>query len=292
MNIAFIGLGKFGQAIASLVEYNGLEYDYAETGKLLDKPADLVFLMVPAQFMRQALTDNRQFIPNDAIMVNSAKGIEEKTHLMVHQIARGIRRYPNYYSLIGPSFADGIIKQHPTMVSLGYKNPEHVDTIKKVLETPYFRVQECRGYRSLELASALKNLYAILCGYAAGLGFGPNTQAQLFTLALNEFRELASAMKFADYDVMSPGVVGDLMLTCSSPQSRNYRYGLKLAKTGDHDPHESSKMTVEGFHTSQSINAIARQHKVKLPLAALTARIINKEVASAEAFSDFLSKYS
>src|SRR5665213_221814 len=213
MNIAFIGLGKFGQAIASMIEYNGLGYDYAEIteGRLLSQPADLVFLMVPTQYMRQALTDNKQFVTDRSIIVNGSKGIEEKTHLMVHQIVRSIRPYPNYYSLIGPTFAEGILKKEPTIVSLGYKNPEHVATIKKALQTPYFRVQECRGYRSLELASAMKNLYAIVCGYAHGLGFGPNTQAQLITLALNEFRELAKAMKFADYDVMSPGVVGDLI---------------------------------------------------------------------------------
>jgi glycerol-3-phosphate dehydrogenase (NAD(P)+) len=292
MNIAFLGLGEFGQAIASLVEYNGLSYDYAEVAesKLLAQPADMVFLTVPTQFMRQALLDNRRFIPNEAVIVNCAKGIEEKTHLMAHQIVRTIDRYPNYYSLIGPSFARGIIDKHPTVVSLGYKQPEHLDAIKQVLVTPYFRILESKGYRSLELASALKNLYAIVCGYADGLGFGPNTQAQLVTLALHEFRQLAKAMKFADYDVLSPGVVGDLMLTCSSRQSRNYQYGLKLAQTGDHDPHEGP-VTVEGFHTSHSINVIAKQKQVKLPLAALTSRIINKEVSNAEAFRTFLMKY-
>jgi glycerol-3-phosphate dehydrogenase (NAD(P)+) len=292
MNIAFIGLGKFGQAIASLVEYNGLEYDYAEAAesRLLSKPADLVFLMVPAQFMRQAIKDNKQFIPDQAIIVNGTKGIEEKTHLMVHQIVRSLGRYPNYYSLIGPSFAEGIIDRHPTVVSLGYKNAEHLEIIKKTLETPYFKVRESRGYRALELASALKNLYAILCGYSQGLGFGPNTQAQLVTLALGEFRQLAKAMKFADYDVMAPGVVGDLVLTCGSEQSRNFQYGLQLAKTGDSKP-EKPKTTIEGYHTSHSINAIAKECGVKLPLAALTSRIINNEITNKEAFRNFLAAY-
>lgn len=291
MNIAFLGLGKFGQAMASLVEYNGLEYDYADNGKALSRPADLVVLTVPTQFMRQAFMDNRRFIPDQAIIVNGAKGIEERTRLMAHQIVRSIGRYPNYYSLIGPSFAAEVIERHPTVVSLGYKRPEHLKTIKRVLETPYFRIQEARGYRALELASALKNLYAIVCGYAQGSGFGASTQAQLITLALGEFRELARAMKFADYDVMSPGVVGDLVLTCTSPQSRNFCYGLSLARAGNHPPDTSPDSTVEGFHTSHSINAIARQHGVKLPLAALTIHIINKEVTTPEAFRAFLAKH-
>jgi len=291
MNIAFLGLGKFGQAIASLVEYNGLEYDYAEKieNRLLSQPADLVFLMVPAQFMRQAITENRQFIADQAIIVNGAKGIEEKKRVMAHQIVRSLGRFPNYYSLIGPSFADGIINHDPTLVSLGYKNPEHLEAIKKTLETPYIKVKACKGYRALELASALKNLYAILCGYSQGLGFGANTQSELITLALEEFQRLAKAMKFADYDVMAPGVVGDLVLTCGSERSRNFGYGRQLAKSGSSQP-ESPKTTVEGYHTSRSISAIAKEHGIKLPLADLTVRVIDRQITDQAGFRDFLAK--
>lgn len=289
LNIAFIGLGNYGKAIASLVEYNGLEYDYAEVaeGRLLSQKADMVFLTVPTQFVRQAILDNKKFIPNEAIIVNCSKGIEEGSHLMVHQIVRSISRFPNYYALMGPSFAEGIIDHHPTVVSLGYKNDAHVTAVQEVLETPYFRVQPTRGYRALELASALKNLYAILCGYAAGIGFGPNTQAQLVTIALSEFRTLAKAMHFADYDVMTPGVVGDLVLTCGSEQSRNYQYGQWLAQGNSGEPEQ----TVEGYYTSHSINAIAHKYGAKLPLAELTSKVIRGEVTDAEAFRRFLAKY-
>lgn len=291
MNIAFIGLGHYGKAIASLVEHNGLEYDYAEKAenRLLSQPADLAFLMVPAQFMRQALEDNKQYLSDETIIVNGSKGIEEGTHLMAHQIVRSVSRFPYYYSLIGPSFASGIMEKHPTVVSLGYKRPEHVETIKQFLETPYFTIHESKGYRAVELASALKNLYAILCGYAHGLGYGPNTQAQIITLALAEFRQLAKAMHFADYDVMTPGVVGDLVLTCSSEESRNFQYGLALAR-GEAERGVEPAQTVEGYHTSHSICAIAKEHGAVLPLAALTSKVISGEVADAADFRDFLSK--
>lgn len=287
MNIAFLGMGRFGQAIGSLVAYNGHEYDYAEPSeqRLLAQQADVVFLTVPTQFMRQALTDNKRFISNETIIVNSSKGIEEGTHLMVHQIVRQVRRFPNYYALIGPSFAEGIIDQEPTIVSLGYKHEEHVEAIVSLLETPYFKIQPCRGYRALELASALKNLYAITCGYAQGIGLGSNTRIRLITTALHEFKTLAKAMHLADYDLLAPGVIGDLMLTCSSEQSRNFQYGLALA-AGKAD---ATQHTVEGYYTSHSINAIAYEHGAKLPLAELTSRIINQEISDANAFKTFLA---
>jgi glycerol-3-phosphate dehydrogenase len=198
MNIAFIGLGNYGKAIASLVEHNGYDYDYAEAmeSRLLSKPADLVFLTVPTQFVRQALLDNKQYLTDDTIIVNCSKGIEESSHLMVNQIVRSVSRYPFYYSLIGPSFAKGILDKDPTVVSLGYKRPEHIEAIKQVLRTPYFKIEESKGYRSLELASAMKNLYAILCGYAQGLGYGPNTQSQIITLArLSRARHLSTPLR-------------------------------------------------------------------------------------------------
>jgi glycerol-3-phosphate dehydrogenase (NAD(P)+) len=283
MNIAFIGLGVFGKAIASLVEYNGLEYDYAEVAedRLLSQPADLVFLTVPTKFLRQALEANKQYISDETVIVNCTKGIEEGSHQMAHQIVRSVSRFPYYYSLIGPSFAEGITDRHPTAVSLGYKKSEHVEAIQGILETPYFKVRPSKGYRALELASCLKNVYAIACGYAQGLGYGPNTRAQMITMGLEEFRSLARAMKFADYDVMAPGVVGDMMLTCTSEQSRNFQYGMSLASTTERG---EPTVTVEGYYTSRSINALAKLHDAKLPLAALTADIISGEINGNESF--------
>ena len=203
-----------------------------------------------------------------------------------NQIVRSLGRFPNYYSLIGPSFAEGIVAKDPTVVSLGYKNETHVKTICELLETPYFKIEPSKGYRSLELASALKNLYAITCGYAQGLGLGPNTRVRIITMALDEFTVLAKAMRFADYDVLAHGVVGDLVLTCSSELSRNFQYGLRLAG-GDAEPGEG---TVEGYYTSHSINQIAFDHKVKLPLAELTSSIIAGKVKDIDAFQEFLVK--
>jgi len=289
MNIAFIGLGNYGKAIASLLEHNGYDYDYAEVAenRLLSRKADLVFLTVPTQFVRQALKDNKQYLTDQTVIINCSKGIEENSHKMVHQIVREHSRYPFYYSLMGPSFASGILDRDPTVVSLGYKREEHVATIKQLLETPYFKVKESKGYRALELASTLKNLYAILCGYAQGLGYGTNTQAQIITLGLGEFRVMAKALRLADYEVTAPGVVGDMMMTCSSEESRNFQYGLALA-SGEAKPGQTPIHTVEGYHTSHSISIIAKEYSVKLPLAELTSAVISGKVKDKQQFQNFL----
>jgi len=287
MNIALIGLGEFGRAIASLLEYNGHEYEYAEKGKLLTKPADVVFLTVPTQFLRQALEDNKQWLSEKTLVVNCIKGIEEDSHLLVHQIVESIGNFPRYYALMGPSFAKEVIRKNPTIVSLGYIDARHRKKVMDLVQTPYFRVEPIKGFRAIELASALKNVYAILCGYANGMGFGQNTEAKLITLALQEFETLAAAMGYKHFDCAAPAVVGDMVLTCTSDQSRNYRFGRQLArkksvKVSDND-------TVEGYHTSHSIQALCEQYKVQLPLATLTAEIIGARVETEAEFRKFLA---
>ncbi|MEJ0073140.1 MAG: NAD(P)H-dependent glycerol-3-phosphate dehydrogenase [Candidatus Saccharibacteria bacterium] len=156
--------------------------------------------------------------------------------------------------------------------------------------TPYFRLEETVGYEALELSSALKNLYAISCGYATGLNHGPNTTAQLITIALGEFTLLTKALKLKNYDPMAPGVVGDMLMTCSSEESRNFQYGLSLAeaaKTGEQPT--AMQHTVEGFFTSHSIQAIAKQNGVLLPLAFLTHDIIENPTDSEAAFRRFFT---
>lgn len=290
MNIAIIGYGEFGRAIGSLLEHNGLAFEYAEKTRFLTTPADLVFLTVPTQSMRQALQANKAIFTNDTIVVNCTKGIEEETHLLVHQIAKSvIGDLSQYYALMGPSFAEDVIDKDPTIVSLGYISEKHIKTIKQAIETEYFRIESLEGCRAVELASALKNVYAILCGYAHGLGFGRNTEAKLITLALQEFEALAQAMDFTHFDCTAPAVVGDMVLTCTSDKSRNYRFGLLLATKGPHET-EISATTVEGYHTSHSIQALCDQFNVELPLASLTAEIIGGRVETESEFRDFLTK--
>lgn len=290
MNVAIIGQGKFGQAIGSLLEYNGVEFEYADKGKTLTRSADLIFLMLPTQFIRAAFKDNADFITSSTIVVNGTKGIEQQTHLLPRQIIKSIGDFPNYYSLIGPSFAHGIKSKQPTRVSLGYNEPKDIETIKQLIQTPYFRIQSTPGYPALELASAMKNLYAIICGYAHGLGHGMNTQALLITLAIEEFTKLSDAMKFNHYDVLSPGIVGDLVMTCSSQQSRNFKFGLYLAKTDKEAALHAVNDTVEGYYTSRSIKILAKQNNVKLPLALLTLELIDNHSTGPQRFKEFIAE--
>ncbi len=268
-----MGWGAFGQAIGSLLTHNGVKFTVVDVDKPLRHSIDVLFLVVPTQFIRAAFEANSRFIRPDTIIVNAAKGIEETTRLLPYQIVQSLGKYPNYYTLIGPSFASEIIDRQPTLLSLGYASKRHLPLIRELLQTPYFRVQSTRGRRALELASALKNVYAIACGYAEGLGCGMNTRAELITLALQEVVELGDAMKLGGA-VTAPGIVGDLVLTCSSRESRNFQFGQRLATMNQARALKKSTGVVEGLSTSHSVQALCRKYHVELPLASLTSQLI------------------
>ncbi len=287
MKIAVFGWGAFGQAIGSLLTYNGVKFSIVDVDRPLSHKVDLIFMVVPTQFIRQALETNARFISQDTIIVNTAKGIEENTYKLPYQIVQSMGDYPNYYSLIGPSFASEIIDHQPTLLSLGYASKQHLGVVRELIQTPYFRVQSVRGRRALELASALKNVYAIACGYAEGLGYGMNTRAELITLALQEVVELGEAMKLGGA-VTAPGIVGDLVLTCSSTESRNFQFGRRLAKMSQAAALKKSKGVVEGLSTSHSIQALCRKYHVELPLATLTSHLIEDGKGGREHFHNFI----
>ena len=288
MKVAVLSWGVFGQAIGSLLDYNKVEFQAVDIDKPFKEPVDLVFQMVPTQFVRQAFIDNKKFLGPNTIVVNGAKGIEEKTNRLVYQIIMEDLGYKNYYSLIGPSFASGILKKEPTLVSLGYADRQHIQTILDLLQTPYFRILSTRGRGMLELSSALKNIYAIACGYADGLGFGANTRAKLITLGIKEVVELGAAMDLSAGDVTAPGMVGDMMLSCSSPESRNYLFGKSLASMDQADALKAAGGTVEGYYSSRSIQALLKKHDVELPLASLVQVLIESGADGKAKFHDFV----
>lgn len=288
MKIAVFGWGAFGQAIGSLLTYNGVKFSIVDVDRPLGHNVDLIFMVVPTQFIRQALETNARFISSETIIVNTAKGIEENTHKLPYQIVQSMGPYPNYYSLIGPSFASEIIERQPTLLSLGYASKEHLPVVRELLQTPYLRVQSTRGRQALELASALKNVYAIACGYAEGLGFGMNTRAELITLALQEVVVLGDAMKLTKGAVTAPGIVGDLVLTCSSRESRNFQFGRRLSKMSQSAALRKSTGVVEGLSTSHSIQALCRKYRVELPLATLTSQLIEEGKEGQQYFHDFV----
>ncbi|MBP6098940.1 MAG: hypothetical protein KA477_03095, partial [Candidatus Levybacteria bacterium] len=211
----------------------------------------VVFSAIPTQALREVIA-TIQFSPL-SIFINGAKGIEQNTHLLPYEIVKELLPEVEYLTLMGPSFAGEVKSKMPTLVNLGYRNEEAAQRVKDLMQTDYFRIRLTKSIRSLELSAAFKNIYAIASGIAEGLGFGTNTRVKLILLAIEEVDRLRLALGFNSDDQSLPATVGDLILTSSSEESRNFRFGEGLTHLAPEEALAQIKETVEGYYTALSV---------------------------------------
>ncbi len=266
MNIIILGQGKWGQAMASLLSKNGKEFSFWEKGTQIEDNS-IIVNCVPTQAIREVLKNYGTNLKN-FIFVNGAKGIEKDTHKIPFEIVKEVLGEDvDYFTLIGPGFSQEIINQMPTIVNIGYVKVDNSSMVKDLFQTDYFRVRLVDEVEALELSGAFKNIYAIASGIADGLGFETNTKTKLLVVAIEELYRLARNLSLIINEDMIAGTVGDLILTCSSSQSRNFSFGKLLATKNVNEALSIVGETTEGFHTVESLPYFEEKADVKLSLA-------------------------
>lgn len=262
--VIIMGDGAFGSAIMYVLKKNRVKARYWKKGEKLPSKS-LVIGAIPTQFIRETLAPSRG--ARDITYLNCAKGIENETHKLPYQIVTELLEKPEYLTLMGPSFAEEIKKEMPTLVNIGYRSKERAEKVKQMLQTDFFRIKLTKSIRSLEISAAFKNIYAICCGVTSGLGLGMNTRVKIMLLALFEFQKLIKKLNFKMDGKALPATVGDLILTCSSSESRNFTFGTYLCDNSVAKSLEKAGGTVEGFYTAASVPYFEKETGVQLPLA-------------------------
>lgn len=288
MRIKIVGDGMWGGALGKLLVANGHEIDYWNKKNQI-KPLDFVVISIPTQVIRGVIKNYGHNLKK-AVIINSAKGIEKGTHKLPSQIVKELLgEEVEYFTLMGPSFAEEVNLKMPTLVNLGGYNGKTQQACD-LFETDYFRVRPTKSVEALELAGALKNVYAIACGIAGGLGFEANTRAKLITIAYEEIRKLALSLNYKMDEESRPGILGDLVLTCSSLESRNFRFGNYLTRYSVEKSFKKVDSTIEGYNTAYSVLYFSK--KSAMPLAEFVLRCIkeNNPKKIGSKFAEFVSK--
>lgn len=288
MRINILGDGVWGNTLSKLLVTNGHKVTFWNKKDQID-PLDFVIIAIPTQAIRGVIKNYGRNL-GKAVIINSAKGIEKGSQKLPWQIVKELLgKDIEYFTLIGPSFAQEVDNKMPTLVNLGGYNGK-TQEICDLFETDYFRVRPTKSVEALELAGALKNVYAIACGIADGLGFETNTRAKLITIAYEEFHKLASNLNYEIDEEVGPGILGDLVLTCSSIESRNFRFGKYLTKYSVKDSMKKVDSTIEGYDSAFSI--LHFSEKSPMPLGEFVLKIIEennpKQVGSK--FADLVKK--
>ena len=229
--IAVLGGGAWGMALAHVATQAG--HDVAVWSRqspeaVYLKSFDAFILAVPAQAVREVMT--AVDLPQKAVIIISAKGIERSTGRFMNEVVEEVRPGSRALVLSGPSFAVDVMKGLPTAVTLAAPTLAEAGEWANALSLPHFRVYGSEDVRGVEIGGALKNVLAIACGISDGRKLGLSARAALTTRGFAELQRLGRKLGARPETLMGLSGLGDLLLTCSSPQSRNFAFGLALGE--------------------------------------------------------------
>ena len=261
----------------------GLPITVTETLEENIQSAELIVESVTMKGMRSLFTNLKPVLKPDVPVVLTSKGIEQKTHKLGPQIAlevMGEAFLQQLGVLSGPSFAEEVANKKPTAVSLGVQNKELHKPILDAFLSSYFRVYPNKDILGVAFGGAMKNVIAVACGVAHGLDLGTGASAALVTRGLHEMVKLAVPFGCHTNTLYGLSGLGDLYLTCSSPLSRNFRFGNLLSEgLGKEEAEKKIGMVVEGANTCFAALEAAKEHKVQMPITECVVKLINKEIA-------------
>lgn len=240
---------------------------------------DLILAVPPAQHMRAALAAFAPHAPAGAPIVLCSKGIERGSlKLMTEVLAETAPAAPAAV-LSGPSFAGEVARGLPTAVTLACADPELGAALLNTLSAPGFRPYLATDLIGAEAGGALKNVLAIACGISEGRQLGRSAHAALITRGFAEMTRLAVAMGGQAETVAGLCGLGDLVLTCSSPQSRNMSLGLALGQGSSVEQALAGKRSVaEGYESAPAVRELATRLGVEIPISEGVAAVLAGEI--------------
>ena len=253
--------------------------------------ADLILFSVPAQHFRSAFENALPYLKPEMILVNVAKGIEQKTLKRLSEIAAESMPDAKYVVLSGPSHAEEVGIKLPTTVSVASKDMKLAEEVQDIFMTDRFRVYTSTDVTGLELGGALKNIIALGAGISDGMGFGDNAKAALMTRGIVEITRLGVALGAKPETFAGLAGVGDLIVTCTSMHSRNRRCGIMIGE--GLDPKEAVKrvgMVVEGMFTAEAAYELARQVGVEMPITEQIYKAINGQTDPRDAVNSLMTR--
>jgi glycerol-3-phosphate dehydrogenase (NAD(P)+) len=248
--------------------------------------ADAILLVVPAQAMRATIKSLAQTMPDGTPVITCAKGIEHGTHKFMTEIIAECAPRAVPAILSGPSFAADVARGLPTAVTLAAADGKLAEALAHAINSGTFRPYHSTDVRGVEIGGAAKNVLAIASGIVTGRGLGASASAALTTRGFAELVRFGRAYGAKPETMMGLSGLGDLILTCSSPQSRNFSFGVALGKGGTPD----QSQLAEGAFTAPVLLEMAAEKNIEMPISAAVAALLTKSLSVDEAIGSLLTR--
>ena len=321
IDVSIIGAGSWGIALAVLLHKNGhrvtiwsiIEDEVSmlnETREHKDKlpgvkiPEDIIItsdlkeaatnkdmlvMAVPSPFVRSTSKLLKEYVKDNQLIVNVAKGIEESTLFTLTDIIEEEIKGVNAAVLSGPSHAEEVGRGIPTTCVAGAKTRESAEFIQNTFMNEVFRVYTSPDILGIELGGALKNVIALAAGIADGLGYGDNTKAALITRGITEISRLGIIMGGKKETFSGLTGIGDLIVTCASMHSRNRKAGILIGEGYTMDEAMAEvKMVVEGVYSTKAAVKLAKKYEVLLPIIEQVNEVLFHNKPASEAVKELM----
>ncbi|UQS82002.1 NAD(P)H-dependent glycerol-3-phosphate dehydrogenase [Bombilactobacillus folatiphilus] len=245
--------------------------------------ANIILFTVPTPAIRSVAAQVQPIIAQHnqkPLIVHASKGLEQNTHLRISQILQEVlgNHQSGIVALSGPSHAEEVAKKDITLITAASTDLTAAKTVQQLFMNDYFRVYTNSDLIGVELGAALKNVIALGSGTLAGLGYGDNAKAALITRGLAEISRLGVVMGANPLTFTGLSGVGDLIVTCTSVHSRNWRAGNQLGQGQKlADVIAKMGMVVEGVKTCQSAYELAQQQHIDMPITQAIYQVLYQD---------------
>lgn len=254
--------------------------------------ADVILAVVPAQTLRSVLEALAPHLVSGAPIIVCAKGIEHGTGLFLSEVVAEVLPTHPAAILSGPSFAKDVAQGLPTAVTLAARSGELAAKLAGMLAAPWFRLYSSTDVRGVEIGGATKNVLAIANGVAAGRGLGASAGAALLARGFAELNRFGHAFGVEPRTLMGLSGLGDLVLTCTSPMSRNYSFGVALGRGLSFAEAKRRTGLSEGVQTCGVLVDLANAKGVEMPIASAVDAVLAERMSIDDAIAALLARPS
>ena len=256
---------------------------------------DVLLFAVPSPFVRATVKKAAPHIPDGQLIVDVAKGVEDKTLMTMSEIIEDelakAGRKARVVALSGPTHAEEVARDMPTAIVAACAEEEAAKTVQKIFNTPTFRVYTNDDRRGTELGGAIKNVIALAVGIALGLGYGDNAKAALITRGNAELARLGAAMGCKPETFAGLSGMGDLIVTCTSMHSRNLHAGMLIGRGKSvEDAKTEVGQVVEGINALPAACRLAKKYKVEMPIVQAVEAILDGKLEARSALMSLMGR--
>lgn len=253
--------------------------------------AEVVVLASPSKYYAAVAESFRGLVTDKQLVVSLTKGLCEKTHCRMTELAQSILGLSQVVALAGPTHAEEVSRGIPTTIVAACADEARAKAVQRLWSGPRFRVYTSSDPVGVELGGAVKNVLAIAVGCSDGMGFGDNTRAALITRGLAEMKRFVLAYGGCPETLSGLAGIGDLIVTCTSVHSRNHSVGERIGR-GERigDILASMQMVAEGVWNAKVIHGLAMEKGVEMPIADLVYAVCYENFPAEKALAAIMSR--